>query len=174
MFHLLPLRADVRAERTQASGSSSLRGLFSGPMPPAESSRSRTPLPAYAVTSTAGIDLARLTDGDRASRARAKASGRAGQIADGLVMIEEANARSERTRRMLADCRVAARQRRAAYAAGRTRSRGGGRGSLPAGARLGAPARCPLLGTARRREPCPAAARSGPFRRCRGPPPAGL
>src|ERR1700730_3536001 len=63
MFHLLPLRADVRAERTQASGSSSLRGLFSGPMPPAESSRSRTPLPAYAVTSTAGIDLARLSDG---------------------------------------------------------------------------------------------------------------
>jgi predicted ATPase len=38
-----------------------------------------------------------LTDGDKASRARAKASGRAGQIADGLVMIEEANARSERT-----------------------------------------------------------------------------
>jgi hypothetical protein len=34
-------------------------------------------LPAYAVTSTAGIDLARLTDGDKASRARAKASGRA-------------------------------------------------------------------------------------------------
>ena len=45
-------------------------------MPPAESSRSRTPLPAYAVTSTAGIDLARLTDGDKA--------------------IAEANARSER------------------------------------------------------------------------------
>src|SRR5271166_2629844 len=56
---------------------------------------------------------------------------------------------------MLADGRVAARQRRAASAAGRTRSRGGGRGSLPAGARLGAPARCPLLGTARRREPRP-------------------
>jgi predicted ATPase len=66
-------------------------------MPPAESSRSRPPLPAYAVTSTAGIDLARLTDGDKASRPRAGASGRAGQIADGLVMIEEANARSERT-----------------------------------------------------------------------------
>jgi hypothetical protein len=66
-------------------------------MPPAESSRSRTPLPAYAVTSTAGIDPARLTDGDKASRARAEASGRAGQIADGLVMIEEANARSQRT-----------------------------------------------------------------------------
>jgi hypothetical protein len=82
MFHLLPLRADLRAERTQASGSSSLRDLFSGPMPPAESSRSRTPLPAYAVTRTAGIDLARLTDGDKASRARAKASGRAGQIAE--------------------------------------------------------------------------------------------
>jgi predicted ATPase len=49
------------------------------------------------VTSTVGIDLARLTDGDKASRARAGASGRAGQIADGLVMIEEANARSERT-----------------------------------------------------------------------------
>src|SRR5712671_4365247 len=55
MFHLLPLPADVRAERTQASGSSSLRGLFSGPMPPAESSRSRTPLPAYAVTMPAAI-----------------------------------------------------------------------------------------------------------------------
>ena len=64
-------------------------------MPPAESSRSRTPLPAYAVTSTAGIDLARLTDGDKASRARAKASGRAGQIADGLAAIEEAIVRSE-------------------------------------------------------------------------------
>jgi predicted ATPase len=49
------------------------------------------------VTRTAGIDLARLTDDDKASRARAEASGRAGQIADGLVMIEEANARSERT-----------------------------------------------------------------------------
>src|SRR4029077_14870087 len=80
-----------------ASGSSSLRGFFSGPMPPAESTRYRTPLPAYAVTSTAGIHLARLTDGDKASKARAEASGRAGQIADGLVMIEEANARSERT-----------------------------------------------------------------------------
>jgi hypothetical protein len=49
------------------------------------------------VTSTAGIDLARLTDGDKASRPRAGASGRAGQIAEGLIMIEEANARSERT-----------------------------------------------------------------------------
>ena len=39
----------------------------------------------------------RLTDGDKASRAREEASGRAGQIADGLVMIEEANTRSERT-----------------------------------------------------------------------------
>ena len=66
-------------------------------MPPAESSRSRTPLPAYAVTSTAGIDLARLTDGDKASRPRAGASGRAGQIADGLTAIEEAIVRSERT-----------------------------------------------------------------------------
>ena len=64
-------------------------------MPPAESSRSRTPLPAYAVTSTAGIDLARLTDGDKASRARAGASGRAGQIADGLAAIEEAIVRSD-------------------------------------------------------------------------------
>src|SRR3984893_7172761 len=66
-------------------------------MTPAESARSRTPPSGYAVTSTVGIDLARLTDGDKASRARAEASGRAGQIADGLVMIEEANARSERT-----------------------------------------------------------------------------
>jgi len=32
-----------------------------------------------------------MTDGDKASRARAGASGRAGQIADGLVMIEEAS-----------------------------------------------------------------------------------
>jgi predicted ATPase len=48
------------------------------------------------VTTTVGIGLARLTDRDKASGARAEASGRAGQIADGLVMIEEANARSER------------------------------------------------------------------------------
>jgi predicted ATPase len=32
----------------------------------------------------------------------------------------------------------------------------------------------PVLGTARRHEPCPAAEQSGPFRRCDGTPPAGL
>jgi hypothetical protein len=37
-----------------------------------------------------------VTDRDKTSGARAEASGRTGQIADGLVMLEEANARSER------------------------------------------------------------------------------
>ena len=95
----------------------------------------------------------------------AEALGRAGQIADGLAAIEEAIERCEQYRRTLGYCRVAARQGRASSVAGRARSRGGGRGSLPASARLGAPARCPVLGTARRHEPCPAVARSGPEKR---------
>ena len=89
----------------------------------------------------------------------AEALGRAGQIADGLAMIEEAIVRSERRRRTLGNCRVAAHQGRASAVAGRARSRGGGRGSLPAGARLGAPARGPLLGTARRHKSRAALAR---------------
>ena len=49
------------------------------------------------MTGTVGIDLARLTDGDKASRARAEASGRAGQNAEGRAAIEEEIARSEPT-----------------------------------------------------------------------------
>jgi predicted ATPase len=95
------------------------------------------------VTSTVGIDLARLTDGDKASRARAGASGRAGQIADGLVMIEEANARSEECWQMAELLRI---KSELLLMQGAPGSRGDGRGSLPAGARLGAPARRSVLG----------------------------
>ena len=54
----------------------------------------------------------------------AGALARAGQIVDGLAMIEEAIARSQAHRRTLADRRVAAHQRRASSVAGRARSRG--------------------------------------------------
>jgi predicted ATPase len=98
------------------------------------------------VTSTVGIDLARLTDGDKASRARAGASGRAGQIADGLVMIEEANARSERTEECWQMAELLRIKGELLLMQGAPGSRGDGRGSLPAGARLGAPARRSVLG----------------------------
>src|SRR5204863_1524195 len=65
-------------------------------------------------------------------------------------------------RRALGNGRVTARQGRAPAIAGRARRRGGGRGLLPASARLGAAATGVVLGASRRDEPRPAAARPGP------------
>jgi len=104
----------------------------------------------------------------------AEALGRAGQIADGLAVIEEAIVRSERTEERWVIAELLRIKGELLLLQGAARSPGGGRGSLPAGARLGASARRALLGTARRHEPCPAAERPGPFRRCDGTPPAGL
>jgi hypothetical protein len=64
----------------------------------------------------------------------AEALARAGQIVDGLAMIEEAIAAIRAYRRTLADCRVVARQGRAFSVAEHAQSRGGSRGSIPAGA----------------------------------------
>jgi predicted ATPase len=104
----------------------------------------------------------------------AEALGHAGQIADGLAVIEEAIVRSERTEERWVIAELLRIKGELLLLQGAARSPGGGRGSLPAGARLGASARRTLLGTARRHEPCPAAERPGPFRRCDGTPPAGL
>jgi hypothetical protein len=99
----------------------------------------------------AGLRLLRAGFDDRGASRLARqvntllmieALGRAGQIADGLVAIEEAIARAEHTdeRWLMAELLR-------------------GRGSLPASARLGAPAGSPLLGTASRHESRAALAR---------------
>ena len=88
----------------------------------------------------------------------AEALGRVGQIGDGLAAIDEAIARFERTGEERWAAAELLRVKRCTYSvAGLARSRGGGRGPLSAGTRLGASARRALLGTARRHEPCPAA-----------------
>ena len=70
----------------------------------------------------------------------------------------------QRNGRILGNCRVTACQRRVAAVAGCARSGGNGGGTVPAGARLGAPAGRAVLGIARRHKPRPAVARSGPSR----------
>jgi hypothetical protein len=93
----------------------------------------------------------------------AEASGGAGQVAQGLVAIGEALARSERGEgrwNMSELLRVKGGlllMEGAPHAAA-------GRGSLPVGPRLGAPARRLILGAARRYEPGPALARPSPDR----------
>jgi hypothetical protein len=77
-------------------------------------------------------------------------------------------------RRTLAIARAAARQRRAGPVTGWGPTGRRCRRLFPASMRLGAPAGHPVVGTARGGEPCSAATRSGPIRRCPRLPPAGL
>jgi len=83
----------------------------------------------------------------------AEALGRAGRSPTGSPRIEEAISRAECTEERYPHGRVNARQGRASTVAGGARRRGGGRGSLPAIARLGPPTRCVVLGTSRSHEP---------------------
>jgi hypothetical protein len=104
----------------------------------------------------------------------AEALVRAGQNADGLAAVEEAIARAKRTEERWAMAELVRVRGRGSAVAGRIRSRGGGRGSLPASARLGAPPGRVVLGTSRYHQPRSASLQSGPTRRCAGAAPTSL
>ena len=101
----------------------------------------------------------------------AEALAHAGRIAEGLAVVEAGLEQPEIGWRTLELLRLKGElfllQSNPAVA------RDGG-GPLPAGARWGAPARDVVLGVARRDEPRPPAAQSGPTCRCHRLPPAGL
>jgi hypothetical protein len=86
----------------------------------------------------------------------AEALGRAGQIADGLVTIDEAIARSERAEERWPIAEFLRVKGELLLLQGAQGGPRGGRGALPASARLGVPARRAVLGAVCRHEPCPA------------------
>ena len=130
-----------------------------------------------------GLQLLRAAFGEPAAAGSAPrlfaflisaASGHAGQIADGLPAIEEAIMRSEHTEERWLIAELLRVKGELVLLRGAPGGTGGGRRSLPAGARFGRPARRAGLGVARRHEPCATAGPSGSFCRCDGSPPASL
>ena len=98
----------------------------------------------------------------------AEALGQAGQTSDGLVVIDEAIGRAERTSELWELAELMRIKGELLLIAERAGGGDSGRGSLPAGARSGMPARGFVLGAARGDESRTVAARSGPSRRWQG------
>src|SRR5271166_5951506 len=102
----------------------------------------------------------------------APALAQAGRVAEGLAAVEEALAWAERSDERWAIAELL--RITESFCCCRAHKELCRPRTFPASARLGMPTRRPLLGTAGHREPCPAAARSGPLRRCDGTPSVGL
>jgi hypothetical protein len=95
----------------------------------------------------------------------ADALGRDAKAAEGLSIIDEALARSERNEERWCVAELLRIKGELILREGAAAGRGGRRGALLALARLGAPARCPVMGAANSHKPRALTAGSRPFRR---------